>query len=50
MPLSFADGNATSRQLHLLRPDELAGFIDNEGALWANWIAATGFKAGLGEL
>jgi leucyl aminopeptidase len=50
MPLNFADANAISRQLHLLRPDELAGFIDNEGALWANWIAANGFKAALGEL
>jgi leucyl aminopeptidase len=50
MPFSFADPNAQSRPLHVLRPDEVAGFIDNEGSLWATWLAANGFKAAAGEL
>jgi leucyl aminopeptidase len=50
MPFSFADATATSRPLHVLRPDEMAGFIDNEGSLWAGWLAANSFKAAAGEL
>jgi leucyl aminopeptidase len=50
MPFSFADTSTTSRPLHLLRADEVAGFVDNEGALWASWLAANGFKAAAGEL
>jgi leucyl aminopeptidase len=50
MPFSFADASAMSRPLHVLRPDEVAAFIDNEGSLWATWLAANGFKAAPGEL
>jgi leucyl aminopeptidase len=50
MPSSFAEASAPSRALHVLRPEDVAAFIDNEGALWASWIAANGFKAAAGEL
>jgi leucyl aminopeptidase len=50
MPFSFADASTPSRPLHVLRPDEVAAFIDNEGALWAAWLAANDFKAVAGEL
>jgi leucyl aminopeptidase len=50
MSLCFADSGVPSRPLHLLRPDEVACFVDNEGALWASWIAANGFKAAAGDL
>jgi leucyl aminopeptidase len=50
MSLRFAESGAPSRPLHVLRPDEVAGFLDNEGALWAAWLAANGFKAASGEL
>jgi leucyl aminopeptidase len=50
MPFSFADASTSSRPLHVLRPGDLAGFIENEGALWATWLAANGFKAAAGEL
>jgi leucyl aminopeptidase len=50
MPLAFADANAESRPLHVLRPDEVAAFLDNEGALWSTWIAANGFKGASGDV
>jgi leucyl aminopeptidase len=36
--------------LHVLRPEDLAAFLAGPGAEWANWLTATGFEAGLGEL
>jgi leucyl aminopeptidase len=50
MPFSFAEASAPTRPLHVLRPDEVAGFIDGEGDPWATWLAANGFKASAGEL
>jgi leucyl aminopeptidase len=50
MPFSFADASTPSLPLHVLRPADLAGFIENEGALWATWLAANSFKAAAGEL
>jgi leucyl aminopeptidase len=50
MQFRFADNAAPSRPLHVLRPDEVAAFSDNEGSLWAGWLTATGFKAQPGEL
>jgi leucyl aminopeptidase len=50
MQFRFADTAAPSRPLHVLRPDEVAAFSDNEGSLWAGWLTATGFKAQPGEL
>jgi leucyl aminopeptidase len=50
MHFRFSDTAAPSRPLHVLRPDEVAAFSDNEGSLWAGWLAATGFKAQPGEL
>jgi leucyl aminopeptidase len=49
-PYSFADPSAAARPLHVLRPEDLAAFIAGPGAPWANWLTATGFEAGLGEL
>ena len=34
MPFSFADPAAPSRPLHLLRPDEVAAFVNNDGSLF----------------
>ncbi len=50
VPLSFADASATSRPFHVLRPEELPAFLAGPGAGWADWLTATGFEAGLGEL
>jgi leucyl aminopeptidase len=50
MPFSFAEASSPSRPLHVLRPVEVARFIENEGSLWATWLAANGFKAAPGEL
>jgi leucyl aminopeptidase len=50
MPFSFAEASTPSRPLHVLRPDEVANFSDNEGSLWAAWLAANNFKAAAGEL
>jgi leucyl aminopeptidase len=49
-PLSFADDAAPSHPLHLVCPETLPDWVGGAGAEWAGWLAATGFKAGLGEL
>lgn len=48
-PLSIAPENATSRPVHVLRPDGLEAWLAGEGQRWADWLKATGFKAALGE-
>lgn len=48
--LSFADNSATSQPLHLVCPKTLSDWANGPGAQWAGWLAASGFKAGLGEL
>ncbi len=50
MPPAFADAAAASRPLYVVRPEGLAGFLAGDGADWADWLAATGFEAGLGEV
>ena len=50
MPFSFAEASVTSRRLHVLRPDDVSGFIGSEGARWGSWLAANSFNAALGEL
>ncbi len=47
---AFAPQSATTMPLHVLRPEDLAAFLAGPGAEWANWLTATGFEAGLGEL
>ena len=49
MPAAFADPAAPSRPLHLLRPAELDAFLAGPGLPWAEWLQASGFRAGLGE-
>jgi leucyl aminopeptidase len=51
-PVTFAlaKPSATSLPLHVLRPEEMSAFLAGPGAPWANWLAATGFEAGLGEV
>jgi leucyl aminopeptidase len=48
--IAFADPNAATRPLHVLRPEDLPGFLSGPGAAWAGWLSATGFEAGLGDL
>jgi leucyl aminopeptidase len=47
---AFADTATPAKPLHVLRPEELAGFLAGPGASWAGWLNATGFEAGLGDL
>ncbi len=47
---AFAVPQADTRPLHVLRPDELAGFLAGPGKPWAGWLKAAGFDAGLGEV
>lgn len=47
---AFAPHSPATRPLHVLRPEELAGFLAGPGASWAAWLTATGFEAGLGEV
>ena len=50
MTFAFAEPSSAVRPLHVLRPDELPGFLGGPGAAWAGWLTATGFEAGLGDL
>jgi leucyl aminopeptidase len=50
LTFAFAAASTDARPLHVLRPEELAGFLAGPGAAWAGWLAATGFEAGLGEV
>ncbi len=47
---AFAAASSTTRPLHVLRPEDLVGFMSGPGAIWAGWLSATGFEAGLGDL
>jgi leucyl aminopeptidase len=49
MTLAFADPEAPCKPLHVLRSDELAGFLAGPGAGWSAWLSATGFDATLGD-
>ena len=43
-------GPENAKPLHILRPEELASFQAGPGAVWAGWLTASGFEAGLGEV
>jgi leucyl aminopeptidase len=45
-----ADAAVPPRVLHVMRPDELPAFLDGTGRGWAEWLTASGFEAGLGDL
>ncbi|MDQ2066468.1 leucyl aminopeptidase family protein [Xinfangfangia sp. CPCC 101601] len=45
---SFAAADATSKPLHILKPEGLADFLASSPH--AGWLRAAGFEAGLGEL
>jgi leucyl aminopeptidase len=48
--VAFAEPTAAALPLHVLRPEELPGFLNGAGKTWADWLKATGFEAGLGDL
>ena len=48
--MSFAPDAASALPLHVLRPEELEGFLSGAGKGWAGWLRSSGFEAGLGEL
>ncbi len=48
--VAFAEPTAAALPLHVLRPEELPGFLNGPGKTWADWLKATGFEAGLGDL
>jgi len=50
MPLSFADGSSQSLPLYLVGPDALSDWVNGTGRQWAGWLAASDFKASLGEM
>ncbi|MFN4192410.1 MAG: leucyl aminopeptidase family protein [Tabrizicola sp.] len=50
MTFAFAEPTAAARPLHVLRPEELPGFLNGPGLAWSDWLKSTGFEAGLGEL
>ena len=47
---AFADPSPAARPLHVLRPEDLAAFVQGPGRGWADWLTATGFEASLGEV
>ncbi|WP_374435202.1 M17 family metallopeptidase [Tabrizicola sp.] len=47
---AFADPSPAARPLHVLRPEDLAAFVEGPGRGWADWLTATGFEASLGEV
>ncbi|MFN3577613.1 MAG: leucyl aminopeptidase family protein [Tabrizicola sp.] len=50
MTIAFAEPAAAALPLHVLRPEELPGFLNGPGKIWADWLKSTGFEAGLGDL
>ncbi|MDM7933310.1 M17 family metallopeptidase [Tabrizicola sp.] len=47
---AFAMSSAQTRQLHVVRTEDLSSFLAGPGAPWAGWLTDTGFEAGLGEM
>jgi leucyl aminopeptidase len=47
--MTFASAGGQTRPLHVLRAEDLATFLDGEGAVWATWLRGSGFEAGLGD-
>ncbi len=50
MPPRFADPSLPSRPLHVVAKDDLADWLAAQPAPVADWLRATGFKAGLGDV
>ena len=50
MTAAFADSAVPSRPLHVVTPDALADWRAGQPAAVADWLTATGFDAGLGDL
>lgn len=46
----FAAPTAKALGLHVLRPEDLPGFLSGAGKAHAGWLKATGFEAALGEV
>jgi leucyl aminopeptidase len=44
---AFADPQAASKPLYVLRPEDLSAFLEGAGVGWSAWLA--GYEAGLGE-
>jgi leucyl aminopeptidase len=47
---AFAAPSDRARALYTVRTDGLAAFLAGPGAQWAQWLTATGFEAGLGDV
>jgi leucyl aminopeptidase len=47
--MTFASAGGQTRPLHVLRAEDLATFLNGEGAVWATWLRGSGFEAGLGD-
>jgi leucyl aminopeptidase len=47
---AFADPSSPALPLHVLRPEEVSGFLTGPGKPWAAWLRASGFEATLGEV
>ncbi|MEY4982441.1 MAG: hypothetical protein RIR62_707 [Pseudomonadota bacterium] len=50
MPPAFAAPSATVRVLHVVAPDALPDWLAAQPAPWREWLTASGFDAGLGEV
>jgi leucyl aminopeptidase len=49
MPLRFAASTPTAIPLHIVEPDGLDTFLAAQGGAARAWVAASGFKAAIGE-
>ncbi|MBN2629174.1 MAG: leucyl aminopeptidase family protein [Rhodobacteraceae bacterium] len=47
---ALADADATSLPLHVVASEDLPAWCAGPGSEWAQWLAATGFEAGLGDV
>lgn len=47
---AFATPSAAARPLHVIRTEDLPGFLSGPGAAWSGWLTASGFEAGLGDI
>lgn len=49
-PPVFAQPDAPSRPLHIVAAKDLPDWVGGAGQRWAEWLAATGFEAALGDV
>ena len=47
--MTFAPADGPSRPLHVVRAENLAAFLEGDGAGWTDWLRGSGFEAGSGE-